>query len=93
MSDYWFARRFPVGDRRNSMAPVSREGWLVSLTFVAAVGIGGVLVAALMVADQATLGIALFAILAGTGATAFIVASQRKGDKTRTVADYRKMRN
>jgi hypothetical protein len=89
MAEYWFARRFPVGRPRNAMAPVSREGWLVTLGFVLAVVLGGAAYVALDLAGHTVLAIAVFAGIAALGGFAFIRTAQRKGDHSRTVADYR----
>ena len=41
---YWFARRFPLGDRRNAMSPITSEGHRVAWIFVAWM-IGGAIAA------------------------------------------------
>jgi hypothetical protein len=89
MAEYWFARRFPVGHPRNAMAPVSREGWLVSLGFVLALVLGGAAYVVLDLAGYTILAIVVFALVAAAAGFAFIRTAQRKGDHNRTVADYR----
>ena len=44
MTEYWFARRFPVGNPRNAMAPVSEQGWNVVRRFIAWM-VGGAILA------------------------------------------------
>lgn len=89
MSEYWFARRFPVGHSRNAMSPVSREGWLVVLAFLASMAVGGTAFAALAVAGSVVLGAVLFAVVAALAALMFITAAVAKGDRNHTVAEYR----
>jgi hypothetical protein len=89
MSEYWFARRFPVSDRRNSMAPISREGRLVALGFIVAMLVGGVIGAVMAVSGQAVLGAATFAVIAGAAGAAFIAIAAKTTDRNHTVDDYR----
>ncbi|MEJ0098149.1 MAG: hypothetical protein WDM84_09880 [Bauldia sp.] len=91
-SRYWFAilSRSGVGNPR--MTPVSREGWLVVGGFVAAMLVGALLFVWQMIADHVAAGVILFALFAIIGAGGFLWASVAKGDRTRTVADYRAMR-
>lgn len=91
---YWFARRFPVGTARNSMAPVSPEGFAVVKTFVRWM-IGGALAAAAFVilgffswwwfilAPIVFVGCAIY------GAWYFISQAQGRGDHQHTVDDYK----
>jgi hypothetical protein len=89
MAEHWFARRFPVGHPRSALAPVSREGWLVTLGFVVAMVLGGAAYVALDLAGYTVLAIVVFAAVAAAAGFAFIATAQRKGDHSRTVADYR----
>jgi nitrate reductase gamma subunit len=86
---YWFARRFPVGDPRNGLAPVHWKGFAVALGFVAGMlasaGAGTALAANGLVAA----GIAVFAAGAAASGGAFIVIARRTADMTRTTQDYR----
>lgn len=88
--DYWFARRFPVGHPRNAMAPVSWKGWAVALVFVVAMTIGGLAFALLAVDGRVIAGATIFALSAILGGGWFIAMTVSKGDRTRTVEDYRK---
>ena len=89
MSEYWFARRFPVGHSRNAMSPVSREGWLVVLAFLASVAVGGTAFAALAATGSVVIGAVLFAVVAALAGSMFVTAAVAKGDRNHTVADYR----
>lgn len=87
--EYWFARRFPVGNPRNAMAPVSPEGYRVVYTFIGA-AVGGLLlwiIFAMM--GQWLAGIIVFILGAGGGGWYFIQATQGKGDHQHTIEDYR----
>ena len=95
---YWFARRFPVGHRRNSMSPVTPEGFRVAWTFVAWM-VGGALLAAILLALGLTvvpwLWIAapiVFIACAAHGGWSFISAAQGRGDHQHTVEDYKQGR-
>ncbi|MGE3928794.1 MAG: hypothetical protein AB7G05_01440 [Hyphomonadaceae bacterium] len=91
-TEYWFARRFPFGDRRNAMAPVHWKGWAVSLLFVCVLTAGGVLFAWMGARGEIVKGAASFVAVAFFATVFFIGATQRKGDLVRTVADYKKDR-
>lgn len=87
--EYWFARRFPLEDRRKSMAPIHWKGWAVAAIFVAAMACGGLAFLTLAIAGSMLWGVTVFVIAAVIAATWFIVVAQAKGDHTRTIADYR----
>lgn len=89
MSGFWFARRFPVGDPRNAVAPVSREGRAVALAFIGAMAVGAVVFAVMAFAGQVILGAASFAVIAGLGGAGFIIAANQKLDRNHTVDDYK----
>jgi hypothetical protein len=74
------------------MTPVSREGWLVVAGFVAAMVVGAVAMGALMLSGAFALGIISFVVIAIVAGGTFISLSVTHGDNTRTVADYRRMR-
>lgn len=90
MTEYWFARRFPVGNPRNAMSPVHWKGYAVVAAYVTLLVLGGVAFAWLGASERLILGAVIFAAVALVGASLFIGLSITKGDKTRTVADYRK---
>jgi hypothetical protein len=88
--EYWFARRFPVGDPRKSYAPVHWKGWAVSLLFVTVLTIGGVAFAWMGASGYLIQGIVAFAVAAIVGGGWFLFVAELKADKTRTVEDYRR---
>jgi hypothetical protein len=90
VTEYWFARRFPVGNPRNAMAPVHWKGYAIVAAYVTLLVLGGVTFAWLGAGGQLILGAATFAAAAVIGASLFIGLSSAKGDKTRTVAEYRR---
>jgi hypothetical protein len=90
VSDYWFARRFPVGNPRNAMAPVNWKGYAIVAAYVTLLVLGGLGFAWFGASGQLILGATAFAAAAVIGAGLFIGLSIMKGDKTRTVAEYRK---
>lgn len=90
MTEYWFARRFPLGHPRSTFAPVHWKGWAVSAAFVAALAIGAIAFAWLGASGHFVQGVIVFVIAAVVGGGWFILVASVKGDKTRTVADYRK---
>lgn len=91
MAKYWFARRFPVAEvQNNRMAPVSSEGWAVVALFVGCMIAGAVGLFLFSFAyRQPFIGIVTFVVFAIAGATAFISLAYIKGDKLRTVDEYK----
>lgn len=89
-TEYWFARRFPVSDRRNAFAPVHWKGYAASGVFVVALLMGGFAFAWMGASGDLVWGSIVFAISAIVAAGWFITVANAKGDKTRTVADYKK---
>jgi hypothetical protein len=106
--EYWFARRFPVGDRRNAMSPVTPEGYRIAWTFVLWM-VGGALAALVLLSLG---GWAMYALgptsvvtwLLGAltpvvfigcavyGAWYFISQAKERGDHQHTVDDYKQGR-
>lgn len=89
----WFARRFPAGDPRNAMSPVHPRGWMVVGGFATAMALGALGFLALALFGYLIAGILVFIGLALIGAFTFILVAQWKGDRERTVADYRSNTN
>lgn len=88
--EYWFARRYPLGNPRRAYAPVHWKGYAVSLVFVSALTAGGVAFAWFGANDNLFMGIMIFigvAILAGAW---FTLTAKANGDPVRTVAEYKK---
>jgi hypothetical protein len=91
---YWFARRFPVGNPRNKMAPISPEGHRVVGAFVGAMvgGAAGWAVLSLFsiwVPFLWVLGIVIFVAASAWGGWYFITQAQARGDHQHTVEDYK----
>ena len=91
---YWFARRFPVGHRRNSMSPVSPEGFRVVYTFLGWM-VGGaaaavvLAIAAVWVWWLVIFGPIVFIAATAYGAWYFISQALGRGDHKHTVEDYK----
>ena len=90
MTEYWFARRFPVGNPRNAMDPVHWKGYAVVAVFVTVLVLGALAFAWLGAGGEMIKGAVVFTMAAVIGASLFISLSYAKGDKTRTAAEYRK---
>jgi len=91
-TEYWFARRFPIGNGRGGMAPVHWKGWLVAVGFVIGLLAAGGVFAWYALDGEMLKGAAAFAALAFASAVTFIGISQKKGDHVHSVADYREGR-
>mgnify|MGYP000004326712 CR=1 FL=1 len=89
-TEYWFARRHPPGDKRNSFAPVNRMGYIATAIYVVVLLIGGVAFAWIGASGYLLQGALVFAAVAMIAGGSFIAIANAKGDKTRTIADYRK---
>jgi uncharacterized membrane protein YqjE len=92
VSEYWFARRFPVGNPRAAMAPVHWKGYAVSAIYVAVLTIGAVAFAWMGAHGAIIQGAVVFIVVAALGAGWFISVARRTCDQSRTVTDYRKDR-
>jgi hypothetical protein len=101
---YWFARRFPLSDRRNSMSPVTPEGFRVAWTFLwwmvggatAWLLLGGLAVWSISASGigplswvLGVLGPVVFIGCAIYGAWYFIAQAKSRGDHNHTVDDYK----
>lgn len=89
-NEYWFARRFPLDDRRKSMAPVHWKGWLCAWIFVAGMAIGALAFAWMAIAGLFVWGVATFVIAAFVAGAWFITVAVEKGDHRHTIAEYRR---
>jgi hypothetical protein len=72
------------------MSPVNWKGYAVVAAYVTLLVLGGFAFAWLGAGGRLIVGASVFAAASIVGAGLFIVLSGAKGDKTRTVADYRK---
>jgi hypothetical protein len=92
VSEYWFARRFPVGHPRNAMAPVTREGRMAFVWFVGIMVAGAVAWGLLAISADTTgaiIGGVLFIAACGYGMFRLLSAVVRHGDQNHTVDDYK----
>ena len=91
---YWFARRYPLGSPRNSMTPISPEGYKVVWTFIGAM-FGGALIAVLLLVLSVWAPwlqvLAPLAFIAATvwGSWRLISLAQSRGDTQHTIDDYK----
>lgn len=95
-SKYWFARRFPVGHPRNTMSPVSPEGWNVVWSFVRWMTGGAIAAVILVIIGLYTsqwwvyvLAVIVYVASAAYGGWYFISTAYKRGDKQNTVDDYK----
>lgn len=94
-TDYWFARRFPVGHSRNAMAPVRREAMGIVKVFLGWM-VGGAIAAALLLVIGFTmvpwlwvLAPLVFVGCAAYGGFYFVSAAMKHADRNYTVDDYK----
>jgi hypothetical protein len=90
--EYWFARRFPLGDHRKAMAPVHWKGYAAAVVYMLALLAGGGAFVYFGVTDRLMLGVVIFTIVAIGAAFWFITTARIHGDPVRTVAEYYKDR-
>jgi hypothetical protein len=86
---YWFARRYPVGNPRSSVGPISTEGWLMAAAFVLDMLAGAVVFFYFASIGETVLGGLLFGVLAAAGAGALVFLASRKSDQQHTIDDYK----
>lgn len=92
MSEYWFARRFPLGSHRAAMSPIHWKGYAVVAIYVTVLVIGALAFAWFGANGNMPEGIALFVMAASLGTIFYITVARQKGDRIRTVADYKRER-
>lgn len=92
MTEYWFARRFPLGSGRGGVAPVHWKGHAVMALYVVTLVLGGVAFAWFGAHDNLPEGIAIFALAAFLGTMLYLSVTRHKGDPIRTAAEYKKDR-
>jgi hypothetical protein len=89
MTQYWFARRFPLGDPRSAMGPVHWKGFAVSIGFAVALISGAAAWVWLAQDGRAVEGAAIFTVVAFVAGLWFVTTTRQHGDRIKTVADYR----
>jgi len=87
--EYWFARRFPLGDPRSAYAPVHWKGWLASAFFVLALLGGGAAFVYYGMEGLMAQGIAAFTITGFVAMACFLLLVRANGDPVRTVREYK----
>ena len=85
--EYWFARSPRSGSGR--MRPINAKGWFVVAFFVACMLIGAGLFGVLMFDGKIMAAVVSYALFALLGAGTFIWLAYTKGDRTRSVDQYR----
>jgi hypothetical protein len=93
MNEYWFARRFPLGSPRAGLSPIHWKGYAVVAIYVTVLTAGGLAFAWFGANGNLPEGIALFVMAAFLGTIFYISVTRHKGDRIRTVADYKKERS
>jgi hypothetical protein len=91
VSEYWFARRFPVGHPRNAVAPVTREGWLAFAYWGAGMLAGSAIFLWLAVSGALFGGLIVFVVVGIAATWVLMTVVGRHSDNARTVEDYRRM--
>ncbi len=88
--EYWFARRFPKGNPRNSMGPVHWKGWAAFAVFTMTLVGGGLLFLLLAIWGSLWIGMIVFALIAWGSLMALLKVVAMKGDQTKSTEDYLK---
>lgn len=88
--EYWFARRFPKDNPRNSMGPVHWKGWVAFALFVMALIGGGLMFLLLAIWGAIWIGLIAYALVAWGALMALLKIVAMKGDQTKSTEDYMK---
>jgi hypothetical protein len=88
--EYWFARRYPLGDSRQAVSPVHWKGYAMTAIYTIALFTGGGLFVYFGMDDQLLIGVAVFAGVALVAGVWFVLTAKANGDPVRTVAEYKK---
>lgn len=88
MTEYWYARRFPVGHWRNAMAPVSPKARRVTWVFVGGMSLGMLAFFVFGLIGHWRIGAGIFAVLAAYSGWYFLFVPIRRFDRHHTVEDY-----
>jgi mannose-6-phosphate isomerase-like protein (cupin superfamily) len=89
MTEYWYARRFPVGHWRNAMAPISPKARRVIWVFAGGITAGMLAFFISGFAGYWQIGALIFAVLAAYSSWYYFVVPIRRFDRHHTVEDYR----
>lgn len=88
--EYWFARRFPLGDRRSALTPVHWKGYAAAVGYALALFAGGGLFVYFGMIDHLIVGVLAFVAVAIVAGSWFALTAKANGDPVRTVAEYKK---
>ena len=89
-AEFWFARRFPLGNPRQGYAPVHWKGWAATLAFVLALAGGGAYFAWDALIEQNFMqGAAVFIVAAFVGTAWYLLVVRANSDTLHTVAEYK----
>lgn len=86
--EYWFARRFPLSDARQSLSPVHWKGWVVAVSFVLIMLGAAITFGWFATHDEFMKGVALFVLAAFAGVIWFLSVARMRGDRIRSIRDY-----
>ena len=88
MTEYWYARRFPVGHWRNAMAPISPKARRVIWVFAGGITAGMLAFFISGFAGYWQIGAAIFAVLAAYSSWYYFIVPIKRFDRYHTVEDY-----
>lgn len=88
VTEYWFARRYPLSHARGTMAPVHWKGWLVMLTYALSLGAAIFVLAYFYRQMQTMEGVLAFVLISFVMTVWYFSVRRARGDRVRSVADY-----
>lgn len=90
-AEFWFARRFPLGDPRQGYAPVHWKGWASMLGFAVALAAGGgYFFWDAVMEENFVQGVAVFVVLTFAAFAWIQLVVRANSDTLHTVAEYKK---
>lgn len=89
MTEYWYARRFPIGHWRNAMAPISPKARRVAWVFFGGMAAGMTAFFISGFAGYWQIGAVIFAVLAAYSSWYYFFVPIKRFDRYHTVEDYR----
>jgi mannose-6-phosphate isomerase-like protein (cupin superfamily) len=88
VTEYWFARRFPVGHWRNAMAPISPKARRVTRVFAGGMAAGMLAFFIFGLIGHWRIGAGIFAVLAAYSGWYYLFVPIKRFDRQHTVEDY-----
>lgn len=88
MTEYWFARRYPVGHWRNAMAPISPKARRVTWVFAGGITLGMLAFFVFGLIGHWRIGAGIFAVLAAYSGWYYLFVPGKRFDRHHTVEDY-----